>query len=77
MYACPNKLGILHDEGGLNLQVSCMDNKCTLASGLGWLRHCQPHTNSMAVESMECEEFADYLSAKGLHEEVVSTIVGN
>ena len=31
----------------------------------------------MAVESMECEEFADYLLAKGLHEEVVSNIVAN
>ena len=26
---------------------------------------------------MECEEFADYLLAKGLHEEVVSKIVAN
>ena len=31
----------------------------------------------MAITSMECEEFSDYLLAKGLHEDVVSKIVGN
>ena len=31
----------------------------------------------MAINSMECKEFSDYLLAKGLHEDVVSKIVGN
>ena len=31
----------------------------------------------MAINSMECEEFGDYLLALGLHEDVVSNIVGN
>ena len=31
----------------------------------------------MAIHSMECEEFSDYLLAKGLGEDVVWNIVGN
>lgn len=31
----------------------------------------------MAIDSMEYEEFGDYLLALGLHEDVVSNIVGN
>lgn len=31
----------------------------------------------MAIKGMECEEFGDYLLALGLHEDVVSNIVGN
>ena len=35
----------------------------------------QPRANGMAINTMECEEFGDYLLDKGLHEDVVSNIV--
>lgn len=48
--------------------------KCALNKKVHVINHVQV---DMAIDGMECEEFGDYLLAKGLHEDVVSNIVSN